>query len=184
MFSLNNTVNVCRLYLFDMPHVFCCCCINSSFAQELNAYRKEYSIGRRLVQYVISCSSFKPIIWNWLNVDGYPKQARYSLTNILPPSLFSYSSFSSAFGLSVSQVVLWLLMLNRFSFYSFLKFLNRGGTIQRQSFLPSLFIYLHLVFGGKRMLAWDCTIYSLQVLVICLLSRTCNLFLCISSFVS
>lgn len=79
--------------------------------------------------------SFKPIIWHWLNVDGYPKQACFPLTNILLPSPVIPVFFIC---LSVSQVVVWLLMPNRFSFCSFLKFLNYSGTEVFSPLRPSV----------------------------------------------
>lgn len=100
------------------------------------------------------------------------------LSNILPPSLSGYSSFSSAFGLAVSQVVLWLLMPNRFSFYSFQKFLN-GRSIPGQSFLPSSFIRQRRAFEGEKACWLDSVQYALsKYFFICHLSRTCNPFMC------
>lgn len=118
--------------------------------------------------------SFKPIIWHWLNVDGYPnKQTSSLLLSLVVPA------FLFAFGPSVSQEVLWLLMPNRFSFCLFQKFLNGRWTIPVQSFLPSPFICQHLVLEGKE--CWLETVhYTLpKDFLSVIFSGTCNSFFCI-----
>lgn len=59
--------------------------------------------------------------------------------------------------LPVSQVVLWLLMPNRFSFHSFQKFLNGRSIPGPKVFSPLHFICQRCVFEG--MLARDSSFY-------------------------
>lgn len=106
------------------------------------------------------CFGHKPIIWHRLNVDLIHKSMLF-ISKILRPCLSGYPLFSSAFGLAVSQVVLWLLMPKRFSFCSFLKFLN-GQSIPGQSFLPLAFHLSTSCVWGTRLLAWGRIVHTLS----------------------
>lgn len=122
-----------------------------------------------------ACFSYKPIIWPGLKADGYPKQACYSVTNILPPFLSGYSSSPSA---------LWYSRC------------ESGGVVA----LNAKQIQFPLIpkVSERTVYSWTESVLSISsdnvvclrecwpktVLFIRRLSRTCNLFHSLSSFVS